>query len=215
MKCLHCKTKFERKYPWQMGKFKYCILTEECKDSWSKEVVEKQKSDNLKKLKSESRNKRKIYSKVYEKDNKSDLQKAINQIVRLIDKGVSCIDCHRTESPIWDAGHLHSVGSNETLRYHLDNIFIQTRYCNSYSEGNKGAFKQGIEQMYGKIYLDHVNGLESKFQYLGLHHSEYPDILKEARKVVRELKKTDMTYPPDVRIRLRKEINERLGIYKK
>lgn len=214
MRCLFCKDKFEKKYRWQMGRFKFCLSTEECKSAWSEAVVEKQKLDAEKKRRSNSRNKRTIHSAVYQTDNKKDLQVAINTIIRMIDKGVRCVDCTRTESLIWDAGHLQSVGSNSTLRYHLDNIFIQTRYCNSFSEGNKGSFKEGLTKMYGNVYLTHVEGLNQRYGLLKIHHSEYPEILKEARKIVRELKKADTEYPPKVRIRLRKEINKRLNIYK-
>lgn len=214
MRCNFCKTKFERKYPWQMGKLKYCQETEECKTECSKAIANKLREQQEKKRKSDKVNKRKIHSNLFVTENKSTLQKEINHIVRLIDKDVSCIDCHRTESPIFDAGHYRSSGSNSTLRYHLDNIFRQTRHCNSFSEGNKGVFKEGIEQMYGITYLEHVEGLNQRYKLIKLHHSEYPDIITEARKVVRELKKVDMVYSATVRIRLRKEINLRLGIYK-
>lgn len=215
MRCLYCKTKFERKHSWTMGKLKYCQETEECKDACSKAIAKKYAEAEEKKRRSNKRNKLTIHSETYTKENKSNLQDEINTIIRLIDKGIRCIDCHRTEAkPCWDAGHYRSVGSTSTLRYHLDNIFKQTRHCNSKSEGDKRAYDDGLKEMYGEEYFVHVEGLKREISILKLHHSEYPGFTKEARKIVRELKKADLTYPPKVRIRLRKEINKRLNIYK-
>ncbi len=215
MRCLNCKQKFERKYQWQMGKMRFCLSTDECETAFSIAAAKKRAEQKEKKRKSAYKNKLTIHSSTYQTENKANLQREINTIVRLIDKGVRCIDCDRTESnPHWEAGHYKSVGSTSTLRYHLDNIFNQTSYCNSKSEGDKSTYRDGLDRMYGKEYLTHVVALKREIKILKLHHTEYPEFIKEARKIVRELKKADLTYPPKVRIRLRKEINKRLNIYK-
>jgi len=214
-RCLHCDTKFEKKHSWQQGKFRYCIETDECYDTFSDVRKEKQKEDNEKKRRKASVNKKKIHTDVYVTDNKATLQAEINHIARLIDKGCRCIDCERTiANPCWDGGHRKSRGSSGNIRYHLDNIFKQTRYCNSKSEGGKQAYDDGIKEMYGIEYFEFVDSLNLAYPVLKLHHSEYPDLIKEARAIVRELKKLDMEYPSKVRIELRKKYNKRLGIYK-
>jgi hypothetical protein len=200
--CLNCKEKFVQKRNGQSVCSNICAF----------EYVKKQKK---KKAKSFQRNKRKTHSHLYIKENKNDLQKSVNEIVRLIDKDCRCIDCERTQpKPCWDAGHRTSRGANPTLRYHLDNIFKQDRYCNSISEGNKEAYNNGVIDMYGQEYYDYINTLHLEYPALNLHHSEIPEALKEARKIARELKKLDLTYTPKQRIKLRKKYNKRLGIYK-
>ncbi len=178
--------------------------------------IELTKANREKKAKSIQRNKRTTHSHLYIKENKADLQKTINHIARLIDKGIRCIDCERTEAkPCWDGGHRESRGSNPTLRYNLHNIFKQTRYCNSKSEGNKIAYNEGIIKMYGNIYFEKVNALKLTYTTINLLHSEIPPALKEARKILRELKKLDLEYTPEQRIKLRDEYNKRIGIYLK
>lgn len=164
--------------------------------------------------KSQPKSKLKAYPEVYSKELKEALQSAVNEIARLIDKDCRCIDCHRTEAnPCWDGGHRVSRGSHSALRYHLDNIFKQTRYCNSKSEGNKEAYNQGLIDMYGQEYFEYVDSLRLTYKTLKLPNSELPEKVKEARKIVRELKKLDLVYTPKQRIRLRKQYNKRLGIY--
>jgi len=161
-----------------------------------------------------SRNKKTNNPEVYSSDLKSTLQKEINHIARLIDNGGRCVDCKRTEAnPCWDGGHFNSRGSEPKLRYNLHNIFKQTRYCNSKSEGNKMAYYNGLKDLYGLEYAEKVNNLPKSIDVLKLPNSDLPNKIKEARKIVRELKSLDMVYSPKVRIELRQKYNKRIGIY--
>jgi len=214
MRCLHCNTKFEKKFKYQQGKWKYCLGTDDCIKEFNDKRKVWQQEQYDKKQRAEKKKKKTIHSAVYMTDNKATLQTEINHIARLIDNGCRCIDCERTiANPCWDGGHRKSRGSTPNLRYHLDNIFKQTRYCNSKSEGDKEAYNNGIKEMYGIDYYEFVDGLNLAYPTLKMIHSDYPPAIKEARAIVRELKKLDMTYPPNVRIQLRKQYNKRLGIY--
>jgi len=211
-RCRHCKELFEQ-YEFNN---KFCTKID-CKVQKGLYLLDKMREANKKAIKSEQRNKRTLYPDTYLKDNKKDLQNAVNEIARLIDKGCRCIDCDRTEAkPCWDGGHKKSVGSHSPTRYNLHNIFKQTRYCNSMSEGRKGAFEEGIKDMYGQEYLELVNNLPLKYPTLkdvGLTPEKIVECLKEARKIVRELKKADLVYPTKIRIELREKYNKRIGIY--
>ena len=211
MRCKNCKENFEQ-YAFNN---KFCKKID-CQTAKAIFLLDKKKKADEKKRKSENRNKRTTHSHLFIKENKADLQTTINHIARLIDKGVRCIDCERTEAkPCWDGGHRESRGSNPTLRYNLHNIFKQTRYCNSKSEGNKVAYNEGLIKMYGNIYFDKVNALKLTYKTINLLHSEIPTYLKEARKILRELKKLDLEYSPKQRMALRDEYNKRIGIYLK
>lgn len=210
MKCRNCKIKHE---PYN-SLDNWCKAID-CQTAKAMYLLGKKKKQDEKQSKSDKRNKRTIHSHLFIKENKSDLQNTINHIARLIDKGIRCIDCERTEAnPCWDGGHRKSRGSTPSLRYNLHNIFKQTRYCNSKSEGNKSDYNEGLTKMYGNVYFEKVIALERTYATLNLFHSEIPPALKEARKILRELKKLDLEYSPKQRIRLREQYNKRIGIYK-
>jgi len=146
-------------------------------------------------------------------DYESDLQDEINHIARLIDKGSGCISCGGQTTPA--GGHYHSRGSNQTIRFHLDNIHLQDFNCNNWKSANLHHYDIGLIERYGKEYWDFVKfGIPKQFTFLKLAKNEFNDIIKNARQIVSELKKADLTYPPKVRLELRKKYNERLGVYK-
>lgn len=163
----------------------------------------------------DTKNKRIAYPEVYESENRSDLQRAINTIVKLLDKACRCIDCTRTQSKQWDAGHYKSRGAHPSLAFNLHNIFKQSGNCNFYSEGNKGVYEDGLAAMYGDHYADYVINLHQAYPRSGLTAAELPNAMKIARQIMRELKKADEVYDAATRIRLREEYNERIGIYLK
>ena len=141
------------------------------------------------------------------------LQKEINTIVRLIDKGSQCISTLKPLNDKFDAGHLYSVGSNPALRFHLDNIHAQSVYANQYLSGDQINYINGLIDVYGKCYKDYALNLKSVYKVLKLSQDELKEKITIARQIVRELKVLDLQYPPKVRIKLRKKYNERLGIY--
>ena len=117
------------------------------------------------------------------------------------------------QSAQWDAGHYKSRGAYPALAFNLHNIFKQSGHCNFYSEGNKAAYRKGIIKMYGKDYQEYVQKLHLIYPKSQITAEMLPGLLKEARKIERELKKADEIYPPAIRIRLREEYNKRLGVY--
>lgn len=200
--CKHCKTKFDQVRFGQVA----CGIG--CAVAYSKGLEQK-------KVNARARNKRKDYPNVYIKENKKDLQDTVQEIVRLIDKGASCIDCDRMiGKPCFDGGHYKSKGSNATISLNLHNIFKQTRGCNHQGQTSPEAFMVGIKKMYGNEYGDFVESLALLYPYLGLSSKQYPELTAEARKIARELKKLDLEYTPKQRMRLREKYNDRLGIYK-
>lgn len=203
MRCKHCKTKFVPKKFLQ----KYCLETEECIKAFlshAKEVKAKQQRAKDKKIR-ESLKSNSDYLK--------ELQKEINTIVRLIDKGSQCISTLKPLNDKFDAGHLYSVGSNPALRFHLDNIHAQSVYANQYLSGDQINYINGLIGVYGKCYKDYVLNLKSVYKVLKLSQDELKEKITIARQIVKELKVLDLQYPPKVRIQLRKKYNERLGIY--
>lgn len=207
-RCKYHKTKFEAKYFNQ----KYCLSDDECIRAFNEFVkVEKQKQYD-KKAKAE---KKELREKLKTKsDYEKELQKEINTIIRSIDKGSVC---HSTLKPLndkFDAGHVFSCGANPSIRFHLMNIYSQSVYANQYLSGDLINFISGLEKIYGTEHKELVMSLKKKYPLLKLPIDDFKEKIQIARQIIKELKTINLTYPPKVRLELRRKYNERLGIYK-
>lgn len=74
---------------------------------------------------------------------KKKVQRAVNAYVRLRDKDLPCVSCHRRVDNK-DAGHYLPMGSNGSLRYHLWNLAGQCTSCNRFRHGNLIEFRFGL-----------------------------------------------------------------------
>ena len=149
-------------------------------------------------------------------DWKKDLEVLVNGIVRLIDNEQSCISCPPT-TPIQKgfAGHFHSVGSNDSLRFNLFNIFRQCYSCN----GNKGGapiqYLAGLVRLYGEEYANYVHyDIVRLYPSIHLSVPEIKGAITVCRGIIRELENKNYVYDAETRISLRKLYNEQIGIYK-
>lgn len=147
------------------------------------------------------------------RDLKSDLQREINTIVRLIDKDCVCI-CTQKRHNSNDSGHFYSRGSTPELAYNLNNIYLQSVYSNQYLSGDPINFLIGLEKMYGKEHKEYVYNLKGKYPPFKPTKEEIKEYIKISRQIVKELKQLDLTYNAEHRLKLRKEYNKRIGIYK-
>ena len=168
----------------------------------------KVKSTKEKAIKSDLREKLKTLS-----DYAKELQKEINTIVRLIDKGGCCISTLKPLNDKFDAGHMYSVGSNPALRFHLDNIHAQSVYANQYLSGDQINYLNGLSYFYGIEYKDYILDLKSRYKVLKLSKEDYIEKINVAKKIVSELKFEFRPFDNEERLKLRKKFNERLGIY--
>lgn len=143
---------------------------------------------------------------------KNDLQKKINLIIRLIDKGYSCIATQSFEGKM-NAGHYSSVGSNPTLRYHLENIWLQSEHSNSWKSGDTLRYQTGIKRLYGKEYLEYLDSLQS-IQPIKLTIEDIKQIISICLRIVKWLKLQDRMFSIEERLSLRMKFNKEIGIYK-
>jgi hypothetical protein len=205
-KCKHHKEKFVPKYPFQ----KFCLSDEECIkafNEWVKEEKEKKKAKEWQKEKKEIEESLKTKSS-YEKD----LEKPINKIAVLIDKGSGCISCNSHKSP--QGGHYRSVKSNGTLRFNLHNIHLQDYYCNVEKSANIIEYDNGLIERYGKEYWEYVKfELTEKYKYAGLTINELKEKTQIAKQIVKYLEAENKTYNAKERIELRNKFNKMIGIY--
>lgn len=144
------------------------------------------------------------------------LEKEINAIVRLIDKGCNCISC-KPGVPIQKifAGHFRSVKSNPSIRYNLHNIHRQCYSCNGNKGGAQVEYLDGLEREYGKEYAEYVHyTIRREFTYMNWKISDLKEWTNIARLIKKELTELGNNYTTEERIAVRNEMNFRLGIYK-
>lgn len=140
------------------------------------------------------------------------LQPIFNEIARLIDYQCPCIATGLYDGKM-AGGHYHSVGSNRTIALNLHNIHIQSFHSNGPTGGGDNIrYRNGIIRTYGQEYMDKMESL-SKTPSIHLSKSDMIEIKKLASNIRNELKANLKYRTPEERIKLREEINLRLGIY--
>jgi len=144
-----------------------------------------------------------------------ELQKEVNTIVRLIDKGTQCISTLKPLNSKFDAGHFYSCGSNPSLRFHLDNIHAQSVYANQYLSGDQMNYLNGLETVYGADYKNHVVDLKKKYPILKLSIDELKEKTAIAKSIIKWHKENIdfIISMPNARRVYRIEYNKQLGIY--
>lgn len=143
------------------------------------------------------------------------LQKEINKIVRLIDRGHPCISSGLPYGKFYpNAGHYYSVGSNETLRYNLMNIFNQCANDNDKNGGKGSNYGKGLIDTFGLKIFEEINSLPSVYKRIDLTKQDVQQARKEVKAILKELQMQDIIFSTDYRIEVRKKLNARIGIYK-
>lgn len=172
-------------------------------------AIEKNKKDKEKKINKETKQLKTSLMTVT--DWKTILQTPINVLVRLIDNGQPCIATASLKGKA-NAGHYVSRSANDTIRFHLDNIHIQSEHSNSYKAGDTIRYQEGIRKVYGQEYFDYMETLNSH-PIIKLSIPELQDLVKAVKKMIKEMKDADGVYTAEERIELRKKYNKQLGIY--
>lgn len=201
-KCKNCGAVFE---PQRIGQ-KVCSMA--CAINLSKQSEEKKEQKEWK-----------IKKKVLIEENKTlsdyqrELQKEINTIVRLIDRGHVCISSGLPLNKGVNAGHLFSVGSNPTLRYNLHNIWNQSIHDNLYKSGNFEGYQKGLIRLFGNSYFEYVESLKS-LPPLRLSKQDLIEAKKICKEIIKELREIDFL-DNNERLEMRYKLNKRIGIYEK
>lgn len=177
-------------------------------DSGKVEYQKRYNSLKVKKVKEEKKETRKQKNKL--KNWSAELQKKINLIVRLIDKGNSCL-ATGVMAKKFDAGHVYARGGNQTIRFNLHNIHRQSAQSNHY-QNDDGRLREGIVNEYGQDYMTFISDLRRTPQ-LKYTNQEYHQFYKKASEIVLRLQKQDSRFDLKCRLFMRDEINKELGIY--
>ena len=141
---------------------------------------------------------------------KERLQTKIQEITRLIDKGLPCLATGVVPKQI-HGGHVFARGGNSYMAMNLHNIHRQSAQSNHF-QNDDGLMKEGIKNEYGEEYLEFISNLR-RTPCPEITSFEYMTIYKKACKIANKLIKINLTYSLKKRIELRNEINLELGIY--
>jgi hypothetical protein len=203
-KCKVCKCKFEPKY----STLQPVCTNPACMIEYARLEREKELKKDAKDWISKTKEKNKTHG-----EHENDLQREINTIARLIDKDQNCIS-HDGPCRSADGGHYHSVGSSNNVRFNLFNVWSQCDSCNRRKGSNRTGYDDGLKRLFGYDLWLYINeGMRIEFSEVKLMIFELKAAIVSAREIIRELRKDDRVYSTQERIDLRKEINERIGIY--
>ena len=205
MKCRHCKDKFIPK----VFNIKYCDK-ELCRSEMIGTILSKVKA---KKVKDQAEVFKDMETRVKAPDRKKELGKEVRLLARKIDNyfGFMCIDCGNPYGKQQDAAHLHNSGGNENITYNLHNLHSARAHCNRFSSEHKVGYRKGIEERYGKEYLEYIDiEIPKKYKYIGLNNLE----IKEKLAIVRKLNREFDTFKLYSGRQARRMFNKIIGIYK-
>jgi hypothetical protein len=183
------------------------------KETFNSMLIKNKK--DFEKKKKQTWNKKKLAIKK-SLETKSDLekklQKEINLIVRLIDKGHECISSGRSLGKKYDAGHLYTTGAHPTIRFNLFNIFSQSVHDNQHKSGNELEYFFRLGELFSSDFQDFVVSLK-QIDALHLSKDDIRDKISVARSLVKWLKLQDRTFSKEERLSVRSDMNNQLGIY--
>lgn len=209
-KCIVCGNAFVPKF----SSFEKSCQNDDCRVSYSLSVLAKQKTEKQKKIAREWKEEKKVIKEkiMTLSDWQKLLEKPINKICCLIDFGSTCISCNGKTTP--QAGHYHTVGSNKSIRFNLDNLHLQDYHCNCEKSGNIHQYDLGLIKRYGKEYWEYVKfDIVGKYPLLKIPKEEYQHKISIANSIVKWLQLQNKNYSPIERLQLRKKYNKEIGIY--
>lgn len=191
----------------------YTTIDKRCFDCTISKVQkdnQRKRDKALKEFKKETRN-MKSNIKTHSKWQK-ELERPVNTISRLIDAGLTCISCPGKGT---QAGHYHSKGANNSIRFNLHNLHIQEYNCNVGRGSNRTGYNRGLVDRYGESYQEFVEyDLVRKYPKIKLSIPELQECIARAKRIVKELKEIGATYTAEERYWLREKYNAEIGIYK-
>ena len=198
--CKVCRTRFEREN--HLTFIVWC--SPDCGYKYSQELKKKKEREAWKKKKEQLKANLGIKPK---KQSQDILQKEVNKIARLLDKGKPCLARpNEAQNIALEGGHIFSVGSYPALRYHLWNIHGQSHKSNAILGGEPTLMLEGIERRYGIECRNDVEELRKRYSVLKLTKAEKSEAAKKARQIIKELESG--------KVYTRDQVNEILAIYK-
>jgi len=157
-KCLGCGERFEKE---SMIKVNVCRFHSfDCVTAYGLKKVRKAQEKQLLKAQKEqkkkySKRKREFYDNDI-KTRKAAAKTACHKYIQARDWENPCICCGRPFKKSFHAGHFKESGNNPKIRYHEDNINLQSEYCNRYQGGNSDDYEGRLRLKIGDDRVDYL-----------------------------------------------------------
>ncbi len=208
-KCKVCKNGYKKRSATQS------VCSPKCAIVHAKRLEEKRQKEEIRAWNIKKREIKKQIEPI--KSPLQRLQRKINTLVRIIDKGHPCISSGRLNGQM-QAGHYWTVGANPNLRFHLINIWAQTSTDNNYKSGNLIGYKEGIINLYGEELFNEIHELRENCNPVHLMKHEIEakisivnELIKKVNKVLET--KVDNKFTTIERLDMRRLFNKIIGIY--
>jgi len=145
---------------------------------------------------------------------KQELQVEINRLIRLIDLNCPCISSGRKWDKNYQAGHYISRGAEPTLRFHLQNIWLQSIHDNHHLSGNFSGFRKTLESFGIAELMEDERLRWSDLKLTNQQLVTAKEITKGLVKIVLKANSELVGFRTmDERIMLRSKYNLLIGIY--
>ncbi len=122
----------------------------------------------------------------------SDAQKAVNAWVRERDRGLPCISCGvnypSSETNMWDAGHLRSVGANSATRFNTYNINKQCVRCNRYLSSNALQYRIGLVEKIGERRVSEIYANSQKTRFSVDYLIRIRDVFRKRLRILKKIR---------------------------
>lgn len=123
-----------------------------------------------------------------------EAQAAFNKYIRVRDQGKPCISCGVTPESYYgggvDAGHYLARGSQKGTQKRFDtrNCHAQCKRCNRYLAGAVADFRVGLEQRYGKEYVEALEQSEGQGPYSIDYLKRIKDVFTRKAKLYNKIR---------------------------
>lgn len=206
-KCKICKESFEPKNSLQV------VCKSECAIEYGRIHLKRTKIETDKKQRLERKEMKE--GLMTKGDYEKVLQTKINYIARLIDVNCSCVSSGNYGK--MSAGHRFSVGSNNSIRFNLFNVWIQSFHDNFYNSGNPDGYDNWLKKH--RIF-NLVHEVPKKYPFIKLSKDELIEKIEIAKTIIKDLERYNKFVIDNLtqrnikqRVKLREIYNKKLGIY--
>jgi len=206
-KCKVCKVDYKKSRPLQSVCGAKCALVH------AKRLEDKKAAKEAQEWRIRKRSEKKALEKTGVTLGK--LQRKVNLLIRLIDKGHPCISSGRKSGQM-QAGHYWAVGGNSQLRFHLFNIWGQSATDNNYKSGNPVGYKEGIIKTFGEWLFNEIEALKEMHHDIKLMKHEIEAKITIVNDLIKEMNKRHEVsgiLSNQERIEYRELFNKKIGIY--
>ena len=123
---------------------------------------------------------------------KTDVKKPFQKLIRIRDKGKSCICCDKILSfniGDFDGGHLFKAELFSGVVFHPNNVNGQSVYCNQHLHGNEAEYLSRLPLRIGQEATDKLKDLAIKTKNYKWSRIELKELKEHYRRELREVER--------------------------